>query len=297
MPAADLDLPPRELAARVGTVEGDDPLEFYLREGARLHDVIEQLLPDGWDWAGKRALDFGCGSARVLRHFAARAEQASFFGCDIDRASIDWDRSHLSPPFTFFLSDLRPPLALDAGSLDLIWAMSVFTHITDLWGDWLLEMHRLLDDGGILVASFLGEGMWEALVGEPYDEDAVGMTVLHHWEGPDAWVFHSEWWLREHWGRPFDVLAVTRPPRADDGRPQVTHSYIALRKRPVQVDRGELERVAGEQAREIAGLQTSIRLARREQATLFSRPAERAPLPGAARLRGWARRLRAQRSG
>ena len=92
--------------------------------------------------------------------------------------------------------------------------MSVFTHIADAWSDWLVEMHRLLASGGVLIASFLGEGMWEPLVGEPYREDKVGMSVMHHWEGPEAWVFHSEWWLREHWGRAFDVLTVQQPPRS-----------------------------------------------------------------------------------
>jgi hypothetical protein len=71
--------------------------------------------------------------------------------------------------------------------------------------------------------------MWEALVGEPYREDEVGMTVLRHWEtgdaGPD--VLHSEWWLRAHWGRAFEILEVARPPRRGDGSPEVTHSYIS----------------------------------------------------------------------
>ena len=58
-------------------------------------------------WDGKRALDFGCGSARVLRHFADEAGSAAFWGCDIDRASIEWDRAHLTPPFRFFQTDSR----------------------------------------------------------------------------------------------------------------------------------------------------------------------------------------------
>jgi SAM-dependent methyltransferase len=272
MPDVALPLPPSDLAARVGTVDGADPLQFYLEEGARLRGVIEQLLPEGWGWAGKRVLDFGCGSARVLRHFSAEADTAAFWGCDIDRASIDWDRAHLSPPFRFFRNGLAPPLSVASGSLDLIWAMSVFTHITDLWSDWLAEMHRVLDADGILITSFLGEGMWEPLVGEPYREDDVGMAVMHHSEGPDAWAFHSEWWLREHWGRAFDVLGVMRPPRGPDGAAQITHSYIALRKRGDQIRKADLERVDSDEPRELAGLQTSLRLARQELAELGGRP-------------------------
>jgi len=248
----------------VGSVDGAEPLQFYLQEGARLREVITQLLPGDWSWDGKRALDYGCGSARVLRHFGPEAQRGAFWGCDIDRASIDWDRASLSPPFRFFGNDIAPPLAQPDEAFDLIWAMSVFTHIGDLWSAWLAELHRLLAPGGILIASFLGEGMWAPLVGEAYREDEVGMSVLHHWEGPDAWVFHSEWWLREHWGRGFDVLEVKRPPRGADGSPQITHSYIALRKRDVEITQAELERIGPDEPREPAGLQTSLRLARRE---------------------------------
>jgi SAM-dependent methyltransferase len=266
-----LPLPPAGLAARVGTVEGVEPLAFYIEEGARLRGVIEELLPADWTWRSKRVLDFGCGSARVLRHFAREADRGVIWGCDIDPASISWDEANLSPPFRFFQNGVAPPLQLPDGSLDLIWAMSVFTHIAELWSEWLVEMHRLLAPGGILIASFLGEGMWKPLVGEPYDEDQVGMSALHHWEGPDAYVFHSEWWLRAHWGRAFDVLAVKRPPRAPDGSPQITHSYIAVRRRDVEITRADLERIEAHETRELAGLQTSLRLAKNELATLAAR--------------------------
>lgn len=259
-----LPLPPRALASRVGTADGADPLRFYVEEGTRLRGVIEELLPPDWRWEGKRALDFGCGSARVLRQFAREARKSAFWGCDVDAASIEWDQANLSPPFQFFRNGLAPPLPLPASGLDLIWAMSVFTHISDLWSDWVLEMHRLLAPDGILIASFLGEGMWEPLIGEPYTEDEVGMSVLRHWEGADAWVFHSEWWLREHWGRAFEVLAVKRPPGSATGSPQITHSYIALRRRGAEIDKTELERIGPDEPRELLALQTSLRIARGE---------------------------------
>lgn len=288
-----LPLPPVDLALRVGSVPGQDPLDWYLREGARLRDLIEELLPSGWDWTGKRALDFGCGSARVLRHFASQTGVAEFHGCDIDRPTIAWNSARLSPPFHFFVNELTPPLALGDGSCDLIWAMSVFTHIADAWSAWLLEMHRLLAPGGILIASFLGEGMWPGLVGEPYREDEVGMTVLHHWEGPDSWVFHSEWWLREHWGRAFDVLTVRRPPIGPAGSPEITHSYIVLRRCPGTVTQAELERVSPGEEREIAGLQTALRLALSEQTLLALRADAASPSPSQlARVRRGLRRLR-----
>lgn len=255
----DAPIPPLELATRVGPGESDDPVEAYLREGAAVRQRIERLLPAGWTWRGKRVLDFGCGSARVLRQFLPEAGEAEFWGCDVDGASIAWIEANLSPPLRVFRNELAPPLALGDGTFDLVLATSVFTHIGDLWSDWLLEMHRILAPGGRFVASFLGEAMWEALIGEPYDADAVGMTVRRHWTAQDAWVFHSEWWLREHWGRLFDVDAVAQPPRG-----QVTHSYIALTRRDAQVSKAELEQCDPAEPREIAALQTNVRLLRQE---------------------------------
>ena len=186
MSGARAPIPPVGLAVRVGPGESEDPIEAYLREGAAVRERIERLLPEDWSWAGKRVLDFGCGSARVLRQFLREAEQAEFWGCDIDAPSVAWVQANLSPPLRVFDNAFAPPLALNEGYFDLVYASSVFTHIGDLWSDWLLELHRILAPGGRLISSFLGEGMWEALIGEAYREEAVGMTVRRHWTEQDA---------------------------------------------------------------------------------------------------------------
>jgi SAM-dependent methyltransferase len=244
----------------------------------------------------KRVLDFGCGAGRVLRQFATEAANGEFMGCDIDAPSIDWAAAHLSPPFRFFTNGLTPPVALDADSLDLIWAMSVFTHISDTWAEWLVELHRLLAPGGMLVASFLGEGIWDALIGSPYREDEVGMAVSRKWDGPAAWVFHSEWWLREHWGRGFEVQRIDRPPRGSNGQPEVTHSYLALRKRDVELSADVLRRIDPQEHRELAGLQTSLQLAYRDIEHLDGRQGQLTPrglcMAGLRSARQWLRTRR-----
>ena len=284
MSGARAPIPPVDLAARVGPGESEDPIEAYLLEGAAVRERIERLLPKDWSWAGKRVLDFGCGSARVLRQFLREAEQAEFWGCDIDAPSIAWVQANLSPPLRVFDNAFAPPLPLNEGYFDLVYATSVFTHIGDLWSDWLLELHRILAPGGRLISSFLGEGMWEALIGEAYREEAVGMTVRRHWTEQDAWVFHSEWWLREHWGRLFDVDAVAPPPRSDLGTRQVTHSYIALTKRDVAITKDELERCDASEPRELAALQTNVRLLRQELDAVVDEQAGQ-PLTRSAALR------------
>ena len=91
-------LPPRELAERVGPLYGDDLVD-YDDVGRRIRDEILHLLPADWTFQGKSTLDFGCGAGRTLRHFVDEAESCTFYGCDIDRASIEWLACAMSPPF------------------------------------------------------------------------------------------------------------------------------------------------------------------------------------------------------
>ena len=239
----------------------------FLATGRGLHDTILELLPDDWSFEGKRVLDFGCGAGRTLREFLAVAETAEIWGCDIHAESIEWLQANLCPPFHCFRNQATPPLAIADGYFDLVWAMSVFTHIADGWADWVLEMQRVLAPGGLFIATYLGAGIFETLLGEPYVEDEVGMLVRYHWRSPEdggAWVFHSEWWLREHWGPAFEILEVRRPPTAGDGAPQTVHSVLLARRRPGQPSTGDLERVDQSDPRELAALQTSVRMLRRE---------------------------------
>jgi len=217
--------------------------------GRTIKHTLVGLQPEGW-FEGKRVLDFGCGPGKALRHFLPEAERCEFFGCDIHEPSIRWLEEHLSPPLKVFVCSETPPLPLPDEHFDLVWALSVFTHLTDYWSDWLLELHRVLRPGGRLVSTFLGEGMSQSIAGEPWDPDRIGMNVLRAWQpwdegGPS--VQQSEWWLREHWGRAFDVESVA------DG-PQFGHGLIVLTKRPVTLTREELIEPARDDPRELKAL-------------------------------------------
>ena len=132
-------------------------------------------------------LDFGCGSGRVLRNFLQEAQVAEIYGCDIHAESINWGKANLCPPLHMFQSDERPPLPLRDEQLDLIWTMSVFTHLTDTWSAWLLELHRILKPNGHPDRVVHGRGMSEILANEPWDESRIGMNVLGPgWDGRRA---------------------------------------------------------------------------------------------------------------
>ncbi|MEA2450697.1 MAG: hypothetical protein QOG63_2629, partial [Thermoleophilaceae bacterium] len=206
-------LPPGNLMQRVGVPRDDvDPADFYLRIGKRWRDALDEISPDGWDWEGRRALDFGCGAGRTLRHLLDEAERAEIWGCDIDAASIRWLEQNLSPPLRVFQVGDRPPLPQRDGYFDAIWGFSVFTHIDRNWAEWLLELRRVLADDGWILLTILSEGarrLWSIVAGdEPWDDDRVGMATLwpyNEWAHGGPMVFHSEWWIRSRWSRAFEI--------------------------------------------------------------------------------------------
>jgi SAM-dependent methyltransferase len=270
--------PPFELANRVLSLDGrQDPQAAYEALGAETKAALLELLPSGWSFAGRRVLDFGCGAGRTLRHFLAEATTAEVWGADVDAASIDWLTRELCPPLHAVRCGACPPLPFAAGSVDLAWAISVFTHLTDASAAWLLELHRVLRPDGLLMASYMGRWNATTWTGEPWDEDRVGMNVLHHgnaWSEGGPVVLMSDWWAREHWGRAFEFVGVA---------PEVHgQTWALLRRRDVTLTVEDLERPSGD-PREVAALRHNVRQLQREIDDLARATAR--PEPALARLR------------
>ena len=268
---AHVPFPPVELMQRVGRIEDGDVVAGYDAVGLHSRARLERLLPAEWSWDGKRILDFGCGAGRTLRHFLPETERADFYGCDIDEPSIAWAEGHLSPRVRFFLSGERPSLPHPDRFFDLVYALSVFTHLTDEWAGWLLELHRVLKPDGFLIATFLNEGMWADFGHGEWDEGRIGMTVLKKWNpwndgGPI--VFHSEWWIREHWGRAFEIEFLERSDPEDEASSGASGQGAAvLRPRPNPPDPQRLREPADD-SREVAALEHNVEQLHHEAAEL-----------------------------
>jgi len=235
-----------------------DPYKAYDELGAQTKRALTRLLPDDWSFRGKRVLDFGCGAGRTLRHFLPEAREGELWGADIDAASIEWLQEALCPPLNAWRCASGPPLGLEHGSFDLIWAISVFTHLTDTSVPWLLELRHLLKPGGLLIASYMGRWNSEFFAGEPWEEDRVGMNVLRHtqdWDAGGPAVLISDWWVREHWGRAFEILEIA---------PQIQNmSWPVMRRREVELTTEEVEAPADD-PREYRALRHNLRQVQRE---------------------------------
>ena len=265
---------PPDLFEGVDWLVPGNPRLTDLRMGEAQARTIVGLVPDDWTWEGKRVLDFGCCHARMLRHLPQLARGAELWGCDINRAAIEWAEEALSPPLRLFVNDETPPLPLESGSFDLVYSHSVFTHLTAEWSSWLLELRRLLTPDGILIVSFLGAEMGfllRSLEGhEPWDEDQIGMHALQlgaPWDEGGPSVFHSTWWLRAHWGRAFEILDLHTAPGA--------HGLAVMRRRGGELSAAELEAPEPGEERELAAALYSLRHAQKE---VIARRGEQAAL-------------------
>jgi SAM-dependent methyltransferase len=119
--------------------------------------VCDSLASVGVDLSTMRSvLDFGCSSGRVVRALAAAYPAVRWYGCDPNAPAIDWANENL-PDVEFFVSGDRPPLSLADGSLDLGYAISIWSHFAPELGlRWFEEMHRVIRPDGYLVCTTHG---------------------------------------------------------------------------------------------------------------------------------------------
>jgi SAM-dependent methyltransferase len=250
---------------RVGwDIHSGHPGEVFEARGEQQWQFVKSLLPPGWDLGGRQVLDFGCGVGRILRHALTHNPEAAYWGCDVHRPSVDWVRQHLPAANAFDVSEW-PPMAQPDAQFDLIYAFSVFTHLVDSWSAWLLELHRVLKDDGVLIVTVFGPGH-TAFGDEPVSEEIIGMNVLGpsaSWDVGGPLVVHSEWWLRAHWGRAFEIVHLG--PGDPPGRPPLYgQGVLVMRKKPGAVTVEELEAYEPNEPRELTALRQNVLSLRRE---------------------------------
>jgi SAM-dependent methyltransferase len=101
-------------------------------------------------------LDFGCGCGRVARWWRD-LDGPRIVGCDYDGRLVEWCESSL--PFMEAKTNASlPPLPFRDASFDLVYAISLLTHLPeDRQGPWLRDVRRLLKPGGMFLFTVHGE--------------------------------------------------------------------------------------------------------------------------------------------
>jgi SAM-dependent methyltransferase len=163
--SARLRLLTRALDEKSYEAEYPDDQFFYesYRQAFHFFEILESL---GFNLRNCGSiLDFGCGSARLLRLYRY-IEGVRLVGSDANPECIDWCKGNV-PGCEFYVNQLAPPLPFATGKdFDLIVSLSVFTHIPlDQQVVWLEEMKRVLRPGGLLLCTVVGTYHVDAQLG------------------------------------------------------------------------------------------------------------------------------------
>jgi SAM-dependent methyltransferase len=168
-----LPVPPPELIVRVA---GTADVDWFLEGGRLGYESVRAAAPAD---ALESVLDFGCGCGRVTRYW--RDFGGTVAGSDLSGDAVTWCRANL--PFARFeRNDLEPPLAFEDGAFDLVYGLSVFTHLgVDTQRSWFAELERVLRPGGLLLLTTHGPSYADRLdPGERKRFDAGEIVVRWH---------------------------------------------------------------------------------------------------------------------
>jgi SAM-dependent methyltransferase len=158
-------------------------------------------------------LDFGCGCGRTARHWAA-LDGPEIHGCDYNPELVAWCERNL-PFMEVTVNRAEPPAPYPADRFDLIYAISILTHLTDrVAREWVAEFARLLRPGGLLLVTTHGDAYRERLTLPERDRYDRGEPVIQRagMEGSNICAaYHPPSYVTGRLLEAFDVVVGATP--------------------------------------------------------------------------------------
>jgi SAM-dependent methyltransferase len=221
--AADgLPMPPPRLRV---TVAGTPDAAWFLQGGRAAADAIRGILPVPVE-SLDAVLDFGCGCGRVVRWW--QGLPAAVHGTDYNAGLVAWCRSNL-PFASFEVNGLEPPLGHPDDAFDLVYALSVLTHLPVATQErWLDELARV--SRRWLVVSVHGDAYRDRLAPAERDAFDAGEVVVRWGEVPGTnlcTTFHPRAALERLVARRFELVSYL--PEGAKGNPH--QDLVLLRTR------------------------------------------------------------------
>jgi len=126
-----------------------------------------------------KVLDWGCGPGRIIRHLPHFMDKScKFYGTDYNKKYIKWSGSNISD-VSFSVNQLQPPLQFNDNYFDIIYGISIFTHLSKkMHYAWFDELMRVLKPGGILFITLHGNAFQEKLTKSERDDFDKGKLVV-----------------------------------------------------------------------------------------------------------------------
>lgn len=227
-----LPIPPTDLRFLVA---GSASISWFLEGGALAFDSIRAALARRGVAPSQleAVLDFGCGCGRVLRHWSS-VGGPKISGCDYNQSLVEWCREHLLFADAH-VNQLAPPLAFRDAQFELVYALSVFTHLTeDLQAAWMNELARVVKPGGYIVFTTHGESYFQRLNAAERQRFAVGeLVVKDNLKAPGSntcAAYHPPAYVRDHLINRLDL--IDHLPEGAKGNP---HQDLYLCRKPLGV--------------------------------------------------------------
>ena len=207
-------LAPSHLQVRVsGGFDGN----FFRNGCSQVSDLENALKSVGKQFDDfNMILDFGVGCGRTLIPLSLSISSKKIFGTDIDNEAISWLNDNYKEFGGFSCNPHYPPMAYENDFFDLVFSISIFTHLPeDMQFAWLEELSRITKSGGYLLLSFHGDYCTAKTPQDVQLEvNKKGFSYVLNSklvDGlPDFYknTFHSTTYIKKEWGRFFEVVNI-----------------------------------------------------------------------------------------
>jgi ubiquinone/menaquinone biosynthesis C-methylase UbiE len=135
----------------------------YWSDGQNTAQWLAKQVTELKSTTGNKVLEWGCGPARIIRHMPACLPGWKIYATDYNEATIQWCMENIQD-VNFFKNELEPPLPFNQNAFDFIYALSVFTHLSESYHHkWMHELNRILKPGGILLLTTHGNAFLNKL--------------------------------------------------------------------------------------------------------------------------------------
>ncbi|MEO1137032.1 MAG: class I SAM-dependent methyltransferase, partial [Pseudomonadota bacterium] len=179
---------------------------LYWRSGQATAAALTALIDKHLPAQRPRVADWGCGLGRVLRHVPDRYQRTGF---DYNANAVQWCTEHIQH-VEFFHNNLAPPLPATANAFDALYALSVFTHLSETaHRAWIGDIARVLTPGGVFMGAFHMTPEPGQLLPEEQARFDAGELVVRGGvkEGSRTYVaYHPESYLRNTLLHGFEIL-------------------------------------------------------------------------------------------